>query len=87
MSSSVEGKAISSILDGFPCFGYKKGGQVLAASILRRMVLVSGAYIIPPMPPPYPPPGGIGGIGGSSFGFSATIASVVSMRAATDAAF
>jgi hypothetical protein len=39
---------------------------------------------MPPMPPPPPPPGIIGL---SSFGSSATIASVVRMRAATDAAF
>ena len=47
----------------------------------------SGNYIIPPIPPPYPPPGGIAGAGGSSFGFSATKASVVSMSADTEAAF
>ena len=38
------------------------------------------------MPPPYPPPGGIGGVFSFS-GFSATMTSVVSRSAATDAAF
>ena len=40
---------------------------------------------MPPMPPIPPAPAGI--LGSSSFGFSATIASVVSMSEATDAAF
>src|SRR4051794_26537437 len=41
---------------------------------------------IPPMPPMPPPPGPPAGIGLSFFGFSATIASVVIKRPATEAA-
>ncbi|SNB47517.1 hypothetical protein SAMN06269301_3007 [Geobacter sp. DSM 9736] len=44
-------------------------------------------YIMPPMPPIPPIPPGIAGIADSSFGLSAIIASVVSMRPAMDAAF
>jgi hypothetical protein len=45
-------------------------------------------YIIPPIPPmpPMPPISGIAGAG-SSFGSSATIHSVVSIKPATEAAF
>ena len=45
-----------------------------------------GLYIMPPMPP-IPPMSPPAGIGASSFGSSATIASVVIIRPATDAAF
>ena len=40
---------------------------------------------MPPMPP-MPPPGGIAGIAGFGSGFSATMASVVTSKPATDAA-
>ena len=42
---------------------------------------------MPPMPPPIPPPGGIIGMSSLSFGASATMASVVNRRAATEEAF
>ena len=51
---------------------------------LFYLALTSVAYIMPPMPP-MPPISGIDGA--SSFGFSATIASVVSSRPDTEAAF
>src|SRR5688572_3075040 len=57
-----------------------------AADERRDCVRSSGYISIPPMPP-MPPPCPWPPIAGSSFGSSATIASVVRMRLATEAAF
>ena len=57
------------------------------SSPLRRdelRVIGSRGYIMPPMSPM--PPGGIAGVADLSSGFSATIASVVISRPATEAA-
>ncbi len=72
---------------GNGAFPHKKGppevpGVLMTHSFTGR----SGDYIIPPIPP-YPPPPGMGGMGASSFGFSAIMHWVVSMRADTLDAF
>jgi hypothetical protein len=63
----------------------KKSPQGVTWRLSDLFYLCGIGYIIPPIPPI--PPGGIGGIGGSSLGFSATIHWVVSISAATLAAF
>jgi hypothetical protein len=90
MSINWERNFISLIIDYSVLVQTKKGDHVKIGGrprIKTRSPVYSRYYIIPPISPPYPPPGGIGGIGFSSFGFSATIASVVNIRAATEAAF
>jgi hypothetical protein len=89
MSINRERNLIDLIIDYFSFFRYKKGDQiVIGRPKFKSNATVYTIYIIPPpIPPPYPPPGGTGGPAGSSFGFSATMASVVNISAATEAAF
>jgi hypothetical protein len=90
MSINWETNFIHVIIDYSVLIYTKKGDHIKIGGrpgIKTRFPVCDRYYIIPPMSPPYPPPGGIGGIGFSSFGFSATIASVVNISAATEAAF
>ena len=57
------------------------------ANILYGRCLVASVYIMPPMPPMPGAPPMPAGMSSFSLGLSATIASVVSSKAATEAAF
>ena len=86
MSSNCENTFIKGIIRYFNPIEDEKRATLFRGSPRAYGNDFYGAYIMPPIPP-YPPPGGIAGAAGSSFGFSATRASVVNMSAATDAAF
>ena|GEM_PF-6180029 len=87
MSSNVETIFIRGIIRSFiPVEDEKRATPFQGIARAYGTDFYDAYYIMPPIPP-YPPPGGMGGAGGSSFGFSATTASVVNMSAATDAAF
>ena len=76
-------KLIKKRIIGITCFVKESKKVRPANSGWRAGVIMQRIYIIPPMPPP----GGIGGMADLSSGFSATIASVVSISPAMDAAF